>query len=60
MDPEAAEYALDMIMKPLVKVPDETETDLETEARDQEPDFPDVYQGICRYMRKISQWNQNI
>ena len=54
MDPEAAEYALDMIMKPLVKVPDETETDF-PEARDQEPDFPDVDQGICRYTRKIFQ-----
>ena len=59
MDPEAADYALDMIMKPLVKVPDETETDL-PEARDQEPDFPDVDQGICRYTRKIFQWNRNI
>ena len=54
MDPEAADYALDMIMKPLVKVPDETETDL-PEACDQEPNFPDVDQGICRYTRNIFQ-----
>ena len=39
VDPEAADYALGMIMKPLTKVAEETETDL-PEVRDQEPDFP--------------------
>ena len=46
VDPEAADYALGMIMKPLTQVAEETETDL-PEVRDQEPDFPDVDQRIC-------------
>ena len=59
MDPEAADYALGMIMKPLTKVAEETETDL-PEVRDQEPDFPDVDQRICNAISIFVERTRNI